>query len=537
MLNHSNLSKIFQSKVSVKFEPKSIDQKFPSIWKALRAELLPGQSKEITLAALDTLQMVIAGIGKDEKACENVLTEIVTTLLPSLSDVDSRLFSPSAAVALKCTIPTKLSSVLMTQKCLPAFLLQINKDSVDRQVQRGTLIEISAQMIATCVQNEVIDKIDSKLLETAQFEFVNCLVSKSAVNEKLINTALSALTVCVDIVYESNRTLVYCALNAYLTETTTTESISIDVTGVLSAFGAKYPDEVSVEIVNPLLSIDYIRSAQLTPHAIAQLFEVLCCLIPIRKFRRDILEFLFKNIFNGDDDSLHTQEIRLIAIRVLHHILDDDKNERLHEEIFTEHHIFDRFVTLIHSKHLNTQNAETLTANDDILFEISQIMRIIVSDLDADTQKTLIEKYLPAMNLQRKTDLYFVMGLLGYLEPTVSLENHFDALIGELSQLALHSTDEDVTKIANQLLSSLFNKCPDNEHHRNILKRIIDLIAAELKKHNKKAVEVLSWISKGLLARGHADAASLIDTVIINLLFRSKFLNWLINIYFFWSNY
>lgn len=500
----------------MKFPPKSIEQQFPSIWKALRAELLPGSSKEITLAALDTLQMVIAGIGKDEKACENVLTEIVTTLLPSLSDVDSRLFLPSAAVALKCTIPTKLSSVLMTQKCLPAFLLQINKDSVDRQVQRGTLIEMSAQMIATCVQNEVIDKIDSKLLETAQFEFVNCLVNKSSSNEKLINTSLAALAVCVDIVDESNRALVYKALNAYLAETNDSESIAIDVTGVLSAYGAKYPDEVSTEIVNPLLSIDYIRNAKLTPQAIAQLFEVLCCLIPIRKFRREILGFLFKNIFDGDDESLHTQEIRLIAIRVLHHILDDDRNEQLHEEIFAEHHIFDRFVTLIHSKHMNSKNDETLTATDDILFEMSQIMRIIVSDLDAATQKTLIEKYLPVMNLQRKADLYYVMGLLGYLEPSVNLENHFDSLVDELSQLALHSTDEDVIKIANQLLSSLFNKCPDNQHHRNILKRIIDLIGAELKKHNKKAVEVLSWISKGLLARGHADAASLIDTVTLS---------------------
>lgn len=75
-------------------------------------------------------------------------------LLPSLSDVDSRLFSPAAAVALKCTIPSKLSSALKTQKCLLAFLLQMIKDSADRQVQRATLVELTAQMIAACVQNE-----------------------------------------------------------------------------------------------------------------------------------------------------------------------------------------------------------------------------------------------------------------------------------------------------------------------------------------------------------------------------------------------
>lgn len=467
------------------------------------------------MATLDTLQMVIAGIGGDETSCEHVLTEIVTALLPPLSDVDSRLFGPAATVALKCAMPTKLSASLMTQKCLPAFILQINKDSADRQVQRGTLIELSAQLLATCIQNEVIDRIDDKLVETAQFEFVNCLVQQTTANEKLINTALSALAACVTVINESNRVLVYRALNVYLTSATNSpnETATIDVTGVLNAFGAKYPDEVSAEIVNPLLNIDYLRNDKFTPQSLATLFEVLCCLIPIRKFRREMLGFLFKNIFDATDGSMRTQEIRLIAIRVLHHILDDDRNEQLHEEIYNEHNIFDRFSVLIQSKHLNAPNAETLTVIDDILSEMSQIMRTIISDLDATKQKLLIEKYLPTMNLQRKTDLYFVMGLLGYLEPTVDLENHFDALCDELTQLALHSEDADVTKIANQLLSSLFNKCADNEHHRNILRRIINLIGTELKKHNKKAVELLSWISKGLLARGHADAAELVNTV------------------------
>lgn len=502
------------SKASQKFSAAAIEKQFPDIWKALSAELLPGSSKDITMATLDALQVLLVSIGKDETATANVLSIILSAIVSSLSDVNSRLFAPSAAIALKCSETSKLSAKIVTLKCLPAFLLQINKESVDQQVQRGTLIELSAQLIATCIENEVVNEIDEKLLETAQFEFINCLVQKTSESEKIIKTALQALAITAPIVIDSNRTLIYRAINAYLLEMSALNTNAIDCSNVLSAFAARYPDEVSTEIVNHILNIDYI-SEKMTPAAIAELFENLCCLIAIRKFREEILEFLFHNIFDASDPSKsdHKNQIRLIGVRVLLHILEDDKNEQLHEEMYSKYNIYDRFFGLIHSKELNDTNADKLTGTDDFLYEMSQILRIITKDLDAATQKTIVEKYLASINLQLKADLYFTLGLLGYLEQSVDLENHFERLVDELTQLSLKTEDEEITKISNQLLCSLFNKCADNVHNTNILKRIIKLIKEELKKHNKKAVEVLSWISKGLAARGHTAAAELINTV------------------------
>lgn len=506
------------SKASQKFSPAAIEKQFPDIWKALSAELLPGSSKDITMATLDALQVLLVSIGKDETATANVLAIILAAIIPSLSDVNSRLFAPAAAIALKCSGTSKLSAKIVTLKCLPAFLLQINKENVDQQVQRGTLIEISAQLIATCIENEVVDQIDEKLLETAQFEFINCLVQKTSENEKIIKTALQALATTAPIVVDSNRVLVYRALNSYLLEASAVNTSAIDCSSVLSAFAARYPDEVSSEIVNHILNIDYI-SEKLTPAAIAELFENLCCLIPIRKFRDEILEFLFHNIFDASDPSKleHKNQIRLIGVRVLLHILEDDKNEKLHEEMYNKYNIFGRFFELIHSKDLNETNEDKLSGTDDFLYEMSQILRIIMMDLDAETQKTLVEKYLTSINLQSKSDLYFSLGLLGYLEKSVDIENHFEHLVDELTQLSLKTEDEEITKISNQLLCSLFNKCADNAHNTNILKKIIKLIREELKKHNKKAVEVLSWISKGLASRGHTFASELVDTVSLSL--------------------
>lgn len=504
-------SLLLLSKSSVKFPAAAIEKQFPDIWKALKNELLPGSSKEITMAALDALQVLLVSIGKDETIASNVLTVILSSIVPSLSDVNSRLFAPSAAIALKCVETSKLSAKIVTLKCLPALLLQINKDNTEQQVQRGTLIEISGQLIATCIQNEVIDEIDSKLLETAQFEFINCLVQKTSDSEKLIKIALQALAICAPIVVESNRVLVYRALNSYLLEASAVNSPSIDCSNVLSSFAARYPDEVSNELVNHILNVDYITE-KLSPDAIAELFENLCCLIAIRKFREEILQFLFHNIFDESNSPLKGR-IQLIGVRVLHHMLEDDKNEQLHEEMYSKYNIFDRFHELIHSKQLDETNADQLTSTDDLLYEMSQILRIIMIDLDVETQKKVVEKYLTSINLQLKCDLYFALGLLGYLEQSIDLENHFGRIVDELTQLSLKTDDEEMAKISNQLLCSLFNKCTDSEHNTNILKKIIKLIKDEVKKHNKKAVKVLSWISKGLLSRGHTEASELIDTV------------------------
>lgn len=514
-LNVAKLDSLYLlSKASQKFSPAVIEKQFPDIWKGLKSELLPGSSKEITMATLDALQVLMVSFGKDETVISNVLTVILATIVSTLSDVNIRLFVPSAVIALKCAETSKLAAKLVTMKCLPAFLLQINKDNAEQQIQRGTLIELSAQLMAICIENEVINEIDEKLLETAQFEFINCLVRKVSDSEKLIKTALQALAITAPIVAESNRILVYRAINSYLLESNAVNTSPIDCSNVLSAFAARFPDEVSTEIVNHILNMDYI-SEKLTPLAIAELFGNLCCLIPIRKFREEILEFLFHNIFDQNDAMKpeYRNQIRLIGVRVLLHILEDDKNEQLHEEMYTKHNIFDRFQNLIQSKQLNEANANTLTGTDGFLFEMSQILRIIVKDLDVERQKQLVEKYLNSVNLQHKADLYFAMGLLGYLDKSVDLENHFERLTEELTQLSLQTDDEEMSKISNQPLCSLFNKCPDNSHHTNILKKIMKLIKDELKKHNKKAVEVLSWISKGLLARGHTEAAELIDTV------------------------
>ncbi|KAJ6635125.1 MMS19 nucleotide excision repair protein, partial [Pseudolycoriella hygida] len=91
---------------------------------------------------------------------------------------------------------------------------------------------------------------------------------------------------------------------------------------------------------------------------------------------------------------------------------------------------------------------------------------------------------------------------------------HFDHIVGELTKLALISTDTKLAQISHHLLCSLFNKADESDLKKSVLKRTINFLKEEIAKGDKKAVEVLSWIAKGLLIRGHSDAAELVETIL-----------------------
>lgn len=148
------------------------------------------------------------------------------------------------------------------------------------------------------------------------------------------------------------------------------------------------------------------------------------------------------------------------------------------------------------------------------MFQASLVMSLVIKTLSKDQQILLVDKYLPHMKLQSSiSDLYVTSGLLGFLNADVPLELHFEQLVNELTNLSLVSGDEMSRKIANQLICSLFNRAPIDDKHRKILRKLFEVLKDEIKKNNHKAVEILGWISKGLLARGHPDAAEILETL------------------------
>lgn len=173
--------------------------------------------------------------------------------------------------------------------------------------------------------------------------------------------------------------------------------------------------------------------------------------------------------------------------------------------LFDKFQFVDKLVELIRDEKL---------INPDILYQCSILLNLLMASLTQEQQIVVIEKYLPEMQLSSSIkDLYITSGIVGFLDERIELENHFEHLVDELMKLSLSTKDPNVQKIANNLLCSLFNKAPTNDKHKKFLKKIFELLKAEIKKHNHQAVAALSWIAKGLLAKGHPDAAELLEDV------------------------
>lgn len=483
-----------QLRASQVFKPSDIESNFGSIWTALKVELLPGSSKDITFAALNALQELIKNISVDESICTNLLTTIFDTISEPLADVDARLFIPSTAVALVCARGNQQSAKIVSNKVLPVFLTQIRINS-EKTVQRCTLIDFVTKFLIVCIEHGKLDQmIDPNVMETIQRELLLCVMDTQT-NRDLIVVGLNSLTKVSAFLSKDNRSTVYEVIHRYLNR----DDDPIDVKNLLIQLAKAHPTEVRDEIVDTLLNrTDFTHNAKIS----SKVFESLCALLTVPNLRDEILKFIFKSIFDG------TACTQLLALTNLRKLLETIDAKELLIELSTKHKIIDQLVKFVHANS---------ALDSDCLYAISIILRLVVSALDSAAQKDVIATHLNQMNLQTIQDLYLTSGILGFLDDSIDLEDHFDHIVGELTKLALMSDDKKLTQIAHHLLCSLFNKADESTLKKSVLRRTINYLKAEIVKGDEKAVEILSWIAKGLLARGHSDAAELVESVSICL--------------------
>lgn len=479
-----------QFKASKAFKASDIESQFTSIWSALKIELLPGSNKDVTFAALNTLQELIKNVAVDEAVCTNLLTTVFDTILESLADVDARLFIPSTAVALVCARGNQLAAKIVSSKVLPVFLTQIRINS-EKVVQRCTLIDFVAKFLVACDENGKLNEmIDPSVMDTIQRELLLCILD-TQVNQDLIVVGLNSLTKISAVISKDNRLTVYEAINKYLNR----DDDGIDVKPLLKENAKVNPIEVHDNVVSHLMNdTDFSKNTKISN----KIFESLCALIIVPELKDEILKFIFKSIF---DTATSTQ---LLALENLRSLLETTESKDLLNELTTKYNIVDQLVKFVHSDN---------TLSSDALYQISIILRLVIKSLDSKAQQKIVETYLTSMNLQNTQDLYLTSGILGFLEDSIDLEDHFDHIVSELTKLALIGTDKKLTQIAHHLLCSLFNKADESALKKSVLQRTINFLKEEIVKGDKKAVEILSWIAKGLLARGHSDAAELVETV------------------------
>lgn len=456
----------------------------------MKKELLPGVGpKEVRDKALEVISAIIRRLSDDIQHQDIILNKIFTNTIGTLLNRDSTLYKPTMELVLKCAEATDESCLYVTRKVFPIVVTDLTANEELSDTEKCEVLEDYRKLILIVEDRVQLNGFanDSYML-LIQKELMKVLMSHSSID--VTKATLKILSIISGIINDENRQIVYQNLSSNL-GSATPEHVQC-----LVAFGKIYPNEVFKEVLAPFMEVTYSD-----PDVARALFPSLAKLLDVPDLREHIIEFMCLNVFSSKSIS-----VQLVVLEVFNNVLSTSTSSDIARNLYNEWRIVIKLMDLIKN--------ENVELGQEVVYQASLVMNLVIRTLPNSEQIALIEKYLPYMKLNESIpDLYVTSGLLGFLDPSVPLDGHFESLVNDLTKLSLTSNDETVRKLANQLLCSLFNRAPVDERHRKILRKVIDLLKDEIKKNNHKAVEILGWISKGLLARGHPDAAEILETI------------------------
>lgn len=463
---------------------------FNEVWEALKKELLPAAgNKDVHETSLAVISAFIKKFKSDQPNREIILNKIFTTTIGTLLNRDSKLFDPTMKIVLQCADATDGSCVYVLNKILPIALTDLtSNDDITISEQSEVLVDLRKFLLIALERNMLSSYAGDNYITNIQKELMKLLMTPSSAEvTKVTWLVLESMS---SVITDENRQILYKKLNAELT------TLSPEQAACLLALAKNNSTEVY-----KLVLASYIKRSFNDPIEAKNIFTTLAALLVVTELRDHIIEVLCLNVFNND-----SSEIQLVVLEVFTSILSTPKSADIAKFLFDEWRIVVKLIDLI--KNLSSNQTQ------DVMYQAAIVMNLVVKTLPNNQQMALVEEFLPLMNLSHSIpDLYATSGLLGFLDAAVPLEAHFEQLTKELVALSLSSTDETARKLANQLLCSLFNRAPIDDKHRKFLRKIFETLKDEIKKHNHKAVEILGWISKGLLARGHPDAAEILETL------------------------
>lgn len=470
----------FQSKCADKFAPSTISPFFDQLWLPLKTELLSGtDNSEVMSSGLKALLKLLENASRstDQSLTKSYQTQVLGVILPILSDANHRLFNAASSIALTCI---SADHIFASEKILSSFCLLLESENCKTE-EKIKILAITSQIFRICSLKGVLKSIATPETEKLHAKFLDLLK-----DPETSQSVLMCLQECLPIVKEEFRKTMYNHMITLLTN----EEEDVELSGVLLNFAKTFPEELHSECVEKVL-----RNLQIFSLAVkVKIYHNLCGLINVENFEKPLLEKILFNIFENPDENE-----KLLALNALEDVLTKstsvsklDKNFKIVENII--------------------QNA-SMVSKVELLENFMKILCLVVKNLSLEEQIELTRKYVPNLNVNESSGLYLTQGLLGNLHKEVTLDEHFEKLATDLINTSLKSDDEAARKVAHFLICSLVNKMQESEGNRATIRKIIAFLKAAIKTGDKKAVEFLSWVAKGLIVKGDEDAGDIIDDV------------------------
>ncbi|XP_033164495.1 MMS19 nucleotide excision repair protein homolog [Drosophila mauritiana] len=477
---------------AVKFPPSVLEPHFDQIWQALKTETFPGNdNEEILKASLKALSALLERAAHIPDISHSYQSSILGVILPHLSDVNQRLFHPATGIALVCVSG---DAPYAADKILNSFLLKLQAADASSE-HRIKIYYIVSQVYKLSALRGSLQKLDTTIRESVQDDVIGSLrlIEQEEFDAKkedleLQKAALSVLNESAPLLSEKQRALIYKALVQLVSH----PSIDIDFTTLTVSLGALQPVEVQSNFIDVCVRNFEIFSTFVK----RKIYTNLLPLMPQIAFTQRILDLVMTQTFNDTT----AEPVRLLALEALNKLLLLE-DQRFIVDLQQESNLLHKLIEL-------GQKTEGLSMQS--LEQIAGALSRITQQLPLSEQSAIVSEYLPGLNLSQSADLYITKGLLGYLHKDITLDDHFERLLTDLTQLSLNSDNEQLRVIAHHLLCSMVNKMESNPANLSKVKKITEQLKVAIKKGDVRAVEILAWVGKGLVVAGFDEAADVV---------------------------
>ncbi|XP_059622620.1 MMS19 nucleotide excision repair protein [Phlebotomus argentipes] len=459
---------------------------FPNVWLSLKVELLPGVNEEVTAETLSTIRSILAAAEASESLTENLLNVILHSITISLCDTKLRLFTPACRIVTTCARSNSHAAACVANKLLPMFLSQLEDDTTDGQ--KTIILKFVTELVGISRESAVLTAVEAGTREKVQKIFVECLKQDKASQE----LAFKGLSELAELLEASEKEIVYQNLLQNLQD-----GIDVSMKATIERFAQCHEVELREKVVLKLLQNDFLQPTN--ARAVFRCIVSLVCVWP----SSDILyRFLLDSIFTDS-----RTDVKLLALQSVEELLTNSKDATISQNFISTHAIIEQCIDFL-------RQSPVLPV--EILTTTSQVLKLCTRTLNKDQQGDNLRRFLPDLAPHRGNELFLFDGLIAQLCPDVDISAHFHHITKDLIEHAVEISRGEISanssvhlEVCDALLCSLFNRTVLDVVFEETLSQSVNYLNRQIEV-NFLGVRTFAWILKGLLAKNHRKASSLI---------------------------
>lgn len=522
------------------FPIPSIESHLPLIWRNIKSEVLPGADKDIREAALEALNALVHSLSESAFNTDHaaLLTQVVHVIirdtLPSLKEVEMNAFLPSVQLLLCVAEASKPSCIQVVTEITPVLQTQYYRDQ--SFTEKALVLQTITNFLIVCNKKELVTEETEELLQVLRDLRSLYLDGVMIENEEVLVEALRGLSIIINCLDSNSRCKLYDVLAACLKQNKK-KNIRLEAITCFKKLARLHAEEITKNLVDSKLQV-FEGGGDANFDEVYECCQfALCEIADIEPFTTRLVPQFLELVVGP-----HDFKKRLVGISCLRKLVEvSDDESRLHNFLYKQCGVVSCLVSWCFQK---LQDDDIISASQfvDFLKLIAQVLDCVIRRQVSSVQSDVVSQFVPwflnpeayfkcgkpvfplnPASPDSQTQLVILLkGLLSSVRQDVNLQCR-EELINILTLLSIETNYIHTHRSASRLVGNLINKAPNDEVLDRVLMKVFEKVKYSVTNEacnvtrKINAVWLMTWVTKGLVMRGHKDAGNWISSLIATL--------------------